>query len=327
MFIEHINTGVVKCCTFLMVHCKAKHKKLIWFTPPALNVIINFFFWNSFNRTVLQHSRCLLWCISNIFKYSEGLKNAMIRWFALTNVCTLCWPTIVKFIFDWHFFKWGREKGGKGVRELFLSFKISMWYRFITCFWIFSPIRWFIPKRDGCCVICLMVSWEGNRKSYSVLQYLTRHSPSGDIRFSVIYTSIIGIFVCWKRSWKYLWTNLFEDKTKKGEPQLFICIELSDSYFSFSLQAKSGNCILCKFRMIGILGSQPQTFDNNTNNDFHSNVYLLQDSWVKEWNGAAWILRISLLWWCAVRSETYTCKYWLQLIITDSITVLKWFKL
>lgn len=60
MFREHINTGVVKCCTFLMVHCKAKHKKLIWFTPPALNVIINFFFWNSFNRTVLQHFRCLL---------------------------------------------------------------------------------------------------------------------------------------------------------------------------------------------------------------------------------------------------------------------------
>ena len=90
-------------------------------------------------------------------------------------------------------------------RELFLSFKISMWYRFITCFCIFSPIRWFIPKRDGCCVICLMVSWEGNRKSYSVLQYLTRHSPSGDIRFSVIlyqypwyfrlFKKILGIFV------------------------------------------------------------------------------------------------------------------------------------
>ena len=43
MFREHINIGVVKCCTFLMVHCKAKHKKLIWFTPPALNVIIKFF--------------------------------------------------------------------------------------------------------------------------------------------------------------------------------------------------------------------------------------------------------------------------------------------
>lgn len=238
MFREHINTGVVKCCTFLMVHCKAKHKKLIWFTPPALNVIINFFFWNSFNRTVLQHFRCLLWCISNIFKYSEGLKNAMIRWFALTNVCTLCWPTIVKFIFDWVFFKWGREKGGKGGRELFLSFKISMWYRFITCFCIFSPVRWFILKRDGCCVICLMVSWEGNRKSYSVLQYLTRHSPFGDVRFSVILYQYPWYFCLFKKILVIFVDKLVWGKNKKRRTTALYMLLIVWQLFFFFITSK-----------------------------------------------------------------------------------------
>lgn len=253
----------------------------------------------------------------------------MIRWFALTNVCTLCWPTIVKFIFDWLFFKSGREKGGKGGRELFLSLKISMWYRFIVCFCIFSPIRWFIPKRDGCCVICLMVSWEGNRKSYSVLQYLTRHSPSGDIRFSVILYQYPWYFCLFKKILVIFVDKLVRGKNKKRQTTaLYMLLIVWQLFFFF---------ITIKQKVVTALCANSEWLENSVPSPrlsiiilimiFIQMFILLQDSWVKEWNGTAWILGVSLLWWCTVRSETYTCKYWLQLITTENYWVSKWFKL
>lgn len=200
MFREHINTGVVKCCTFLMVHCKAKHKKLIWFTPPALNVIINFFLLEFIQQdriAAFQMFAVMYIKYIQIFRRIEECYDQVI----CTHKCMhtmLTYNCEILYLID-NFLNEGERREGRGGRELFLSFKISMWYRFITCFCIFSPVRWFILKRDGCCVICLMVSWEGNRKSYSVLQYLTRHSPSGDIRFSVILYQYPWYFCLFKK--------------------------------------------------------------------------------------------------------------------------------
>lgn len=130
------------------------------------------------------------------------------------------------------------RREGRGGRELFLSFKISMWYRFITCFCIFSPVRWFILKRDGCCVICLMVSWEGNRKSYSVLQYLTRHSPFGDVRFSVILYQYPWYFCLFKKILVIFVDKLVWGKNKKRRTTALYMLLIVWQLFFFFITSK-----------------------------------------------------------------------------------------
>lgn len=41
---------------------------------------------------------------------------------------------------------------------------------------------------------------------------------------------------------------------------------------------------------------------------------------IKEWNGAAGILRVSLLWWCLVWLETHSCKFHCHSFSTSSFT-------